>query len=302
MCYNTTVKGKNKMKNKQRTYTAKQFEKEFPNSDACLEWIKNRLWSNGIKCPVCKRITKHHKLANRPVYECDFCGHQVSPLAYTIFRKSPTPLKIWFDAIYEMATTRSGFAAKALERKHDVTYKTAWRMYSKIRPFLDENPQIFNGEVEVDETYVGGIRRGKRGRGAEGKVAVIGVVQRQGKVFATAVPNVKRSTIVPFVTKHVAPDAILYTDEFPSYDHITRFGYKHRRIQHSAKIYVAGKVHTNNIEGFWSLVKRGISGVYHAVSPKYLQSYLNEYTFRYNHRSDETPMFELMLNRIVSPK
>jgi len=149
-----------------------------------------------------------------------------------------------------MATTRSGFAAKALQRKHGVTYKTAWRIYNQVRPFLNENPQIFSGQVEVDETYVGGARRGKRGRGAEGKVAVIGVVQRQGKVFATAVPNVKRSTIVPFVTSHVAPDAVLYTDEFPSYDHITRFGYKHRRIQHSAKVYVRGKVHTNNIEGF----------------------------------------------------
>lgn len=151
---------------------------------------------------------------------------------------------------------------------------------------------------EVDETYIGGVRHGKRGRGAEGKVAVVGVVQRRGKVMATAVSNVKRSTLVPFITKNVASDAVLYTDEFPSYDHITRFGYRHKRIQHSAKVYVSGQVHVNNIENFWSLVKRGISGVYHAVSPKYLQSYLNEYAFRYNHRNDETPMFELFLNRI----
>jgi transposase len=288
------------MKNIQRTYTAKQFETQFPNDDACLEWLKNRRWPNGIECPVCKRITKHHKLTKRPVYECDRCGHQVSPLAGTIFHKSTTSLKVWFDAIYEMATTRSGFAAKALQRKHGVTYKTAWRMYKQIRTLLDESPSIFTGEVEIDETYIGGVRHGKRGRGAEGKVAVIGIVQRQGKVMATAVPNVKRSTIVPFVARNVAPDAVLYTDEFPSYDHITRFGYKHKRIQHSAKVYVSGQVHTNNIENFWSLIKRGISGVYHAVSPKYLQSYLNEYAFRYNHRRDETSMFELMLNQLVS--
>jgi len=285
---------------KQRTYTARQFETQFPNDDACLEWLKNRRWPNGIECPVCKRITKHHKLSKRPVYECDHCGHQVSPLAGTIFHKSTTSLKVWFDAIYEMATTRSGFAAKALQRKHGVTYKTAWRMYNQIRKLLDEKPSIFSGEVEVDETYVGGIRRGKRGRGAEGKVAVIGIVQRQGKVMATAIPNVKRSTLLPYVAEHIAPDTVLYTDEFPSYDHITRFGYKHKRIQHSAKVYVSGKVHTNNIENFWSLIKRGISGVYHAVSPKYLQSYLNEYAFRYNHRQDETSMFELMLNQLVS--
>jgi len=285
---------------KQRTYTAKQFETQFPNDDACLEWLKTRRWPNGIECPVCKRITKHHKLTKRPVYECDRCGHQVSPLAGTIFHKSTTSLKVWFDAIYEMATTRSGFAAKALQRKHGVTYKTAWRMYNQIRKLLDESPSIFSGEVEVDETYVGGTRRGKRGRGAEGKVAVIGIVQRQGKVMARTIPNIKRSTLLPYIAEHIAPDTVLYTDEFPSYDHITRFGYKHKRIQHSAKVYVSGQVHTNNIENFWSLIKRGISGVYHAVSPKYLQSYLNEYAFRYNHRRDETPMFELMLNQLVS--
>jgi transposase-like protein len=197
-----------------------------------------------------------------------------------------------------MASTRCGISAKQIERETGVTYKTAWRMFKQVRTLLGEVHPIFTGEVELDETYVGGVRHGKRGRGAEGKVAVIGVVQRHGRVMATAVPNVKRSTLIPFVTKNVARDAILYTDEFPSYDHITRFGYKHKRIQHSAKVYVRGKVHTNNIENFWSLVKRGISGVYHAVSPKYLQSYLNEYTFRYNHRNDETPMFELFLNQI----
>ena len=288
------------MKNTQRTYTAKQFETQFPNDDACLEWLKNRRWPNGIECPVCKRITKYHKLTKRPVYECDRCGHQVSPLAGTIFHKSTTSLKIWFDAIHEMATTRSGFAAKALQRKHGVTYKTAWRMYKQIRTLLDESPPIFTGEVEIDETYIGGVRRGKRGRGAEGKVAVIGIIQRQGKVMATVIPNVKRSTLLPYVAENISSDAVLYTDEFPSYDHITRFGYKHKRIQHCAKVYVAGQVHTNNIENFWSLIKRGISGVYHAVSPKYLQSYLNEYAFRYNHRRDETSMFELMLNQLIS--
>jgi transposase-like protein len=279
-------------------YTYKDFESEFPDNDACLKWLKDYRFPDGIRCPVCDKITKHHKITKRPCFKCDNCGHEVYPLAGTIFHKSATPLKTWMEAIFWMATTRSGHSAKELQRRTGVTYKTAWRMFRQIRSLLGENTPTLIGEVEVDETYVGGVRRGKRGRGAEGKVSVIGVVQRQGKVIATAVPNVKRSTIVPFVTSHVAPDAVLYTDEFPSYDHITRFGYKHHRIQHSAKVYVAGRVHTNNIENFWSLIKRGISGVYHAVSPKYLQSYLNEYAFRYNHRKDETPMFKLFLNQI----
>lgn len=285
---------------RQRKFTVRDFERRFPNDDSCLEEIKNRLYPDGIYCPICKRITKHHKLAKKPVYECDYCRQQVSPLAKTIFRKSPTPLKTWFEAIFWMATTRSGHSAMELQRQIGVTYKTAWRIYKQIRKLLNEKPDIFFGEVEADETYIGGIRHGKRGRGASGKTPVIGIAQRQGNVIASVVPDVRFSTIAPIITKNVSLDATLYTDDFPMYDRFTRVGFKHERINHSAKIYVAGKVHTNNIEGFWSLLKRGISGVYHAVSPKYLQSYLNEYAFRYNHRRDETPMFDLMLNRIAS--
>ena len=150
-------------------FTAKDFAVHFPDDDACLEWIKNHLWPDGIHCPVCNKITKHHKLAKKPVYECDNCRKQVSPLANTIFRKSPTPLHIWFDAIHEMSTTRSGFSAKALQRKHGVTYKTAWRMFRQIRMLLDENAGIFTDVVEIDETYYGGKRRGdNQGRPAEG--------------------------------------------------------------------------------------------------------------------------------------
>jgi len=114
------------------------------------------------------------------------------------------------------------------------------------------------------------------------------------------VPNVEQSTIVPLITRNVSTDVVFYTDEFPVYDHFTRIGFNHKRINHSAKIYAAGRIHTNTIEGFWSLLKRGISGTYHAVSPKYLQSYLNEYAFRYNHRKDETPMFMAILNQVIT--
>lgn len=283
---------------KLQKYTTRDFEKAFPDSDACLEWLKNHLWPNGMECPKCQKVTKHHKLSKRPVYECDRCGHQVSPLAGTIFHKSPTSLKVWFDAIYEMSTTRSGYSALALQRKHGVTYKTAWRMFNRIRTLLNENPPIFEDEVEADESYFGGVRHGKRGRGAEGKVPVIGIAQRKAHIMASVASNVKRSTIVPFIIRNVSPDAVLYTDEFPSYDRLARFGFNHRRIKHGAKVYVKGDIHTNSIEGFWSLSKRGISGVYHAVSSKYLQSYINEYAFRYSHRNDETPMFKLILKRI----
>ncbi len=279
-------------------YTKSDFEKEFPNNDACLEWLKNYRYPNGIHCPICNKITKHHKIAKRPCYKCDNCGHEVYPLAGTIFHKSATPLKTWLEAMYWMSTTRSGRSAKELQRITGVTYKTAWRMFKQIRSLMDEDIKPLTNEVEVDETYVGGVRHGKRGRGAEGKAKVLGAAQRQGKVIAQVVPDVKRHTLVPFMNKNINRDATLFTDEFPSYDTMARIGYKHLRIEHHLKVYARGNVHTNSIEGFWSLVKRGIGGVYHSVSPQYLQSYVNEYSFRYNHRKDETPMFRLMLNRI----
>lgn len=279
-------------------YTTKNFDEEFPNDISCLEWIKNYLWPDGIHCPECDKVTKHHHVTGRQCYACDYCGHQVHPLGGTIFRKSATPLRVWFQVIYRMASTRCGISAKQIQRETGVTYKTAWRMFKQIRTLFDEDFKHLTGEVEVDETYVGGARHGKRGRGAEGKSKVVGAAQRNGKVVAKVVPNVKRSTLVPFMAHKVSRDATLYTDEFPSYDHMTRLGYKHLRISHHTKEYVRGNVHTNSIEGFWSLVKRGISGVYHSVSPQYLQSYINEYSFRYNHRKDETPMFKIILGRI----
>jgi transposase-like protein len=286
------------MKTKQAKYTGKYFDNEFTDNDACLEWLKIYRWPDGIECPTCKKVTKHHKRTNRPSYECDNCGHEVFPTAGTIFHKSPTPLRVWFEAIFWMATTRSGHSAKELQRRTGVTYKTAWRMFKQIRTLLDEHPGMFKNEVEVDETYVGGSRHGARGRGAEGKTAVIGIAQRHGKVISQVVTDTKRSTVMPLINKNIVKRSMVYTDEYPVYDAIDKFGYEHEEVNHSIGQYVNGNASTNTIEGYWSLVKRGISGVYHAVSPKYLQSYLNEYQFRYNHRLEERPMFLTMLHQI----
>lgn len=279
-------------------YTTKDFEKEFPNDEACLEWIKNLRWPDGITCLECDKVTKHHRVTGRSCYACDYCGHQVFPTAGTIFHKSATPLRVWFQVIYRMSSTRCGISAKQIQRETGVTYKTAWRMFKQTRSLLSEGFPQFTGEVEADETYVGGKRHGTRGRGAEGKTPVIGIVERKGKVIATVTPDVTSNTITPLITNQVAPATTVYTDEFRSYNKVAKLGYKHLIVNHGAKVYVDGNAHTNTIEGFWSLVKRGIDGVYHAVSPKYLQSYVNEYSFRYNHRQDEQPMFKSVLNQI----
>jgi transposase-like protein len=285
-------------KPRMQKFTIKDLDAKYPDDDSCLERLKNKRWPNGIECPICKKVTKHHKITGRQAYACDYCGHQMSPTAGTIFHKSATPLRIWFQVMHRMASTRCGISAKQIQRETGVTYKTAWRMFKQIRTLLAETNPMFTNEVEIDETYIGGKRTGKRGRGAEGKTAVVGIVQRQGKITTTVVANTKRSTVMPLITKNVARKSVIYTDEYPTYDIVDRLGYHHETVNHGAGQYVIGDAHTNTIEGFWSLTKRGISGVYHAVSPKYLQSYLNEYEFRYNHRNDETPMFELFLNRI----
>ena len=197
-----------------------------------------------------------------------------------------------------MAQTRGGISAKQIQRETGVTYKTAWRMCKQIREMLYEDYKPFDGEVEVDESYFGGIRRGKRGRGAEGKTAVFGMAQRNGKLEARTVKNVQRKTIMPIVAANIEKGTQVFSDEFHIYDNLPALGYKHDTIPHAEKIYVLGNVHTNTIEGFWSLTKNGIRGLYHAASAKYLQNYLDEYSFRYNHRSDVKPMFLTFLSRV----
>ena len=281
-------------------YTIKSFDKQFPNDDACLDFLKNARWPDGITCAKCDRITKHFRIAGRKVYGCEFCGAHVSPTADTIFHKSSTSLRSWFHAMFLMASTRTGISAKQLEREIGVTYKTAWRMFTQIRKLMAQDDIVLFGEVEVDETYIGGRRPGKRGRGAEGKTIVAGMVQRGGPAVVKVVPNVKARTLLPMIQEHVPTGQTVYTDEMLSYNRLSRLGYMHETVQHSAKQYVVGRAHTNNIEGMWSNVKRGIDGVNHAVSPKYLQGYLDAYVYRFNHRSDVTPMFVQLLERVVS--
>src|SRR5437016_882314 len=151
-----------------KPYTLKDFQKQFPDDVTCLEWLRNYLYPDGIYCVKCEAITKHHRVVSRPSYSCDHCGHHVHPTAGTIFHKSPTPLTVWFYAIYLMAQTRCGISAKQIQRETGVTYKTAWRMFKQIRSMLDETEKgtKLGGSqkpVELDETYDGGRQRGHQG-------------------------------------------------------------------------------------------------------------------------------------------
>jgi transposase len=296
---------------KELRYTVRNFDREFPNDDACLEYMKEQRWPGGIThCDKCGVERKHHRIVGRTAYSCDYCGTQIYPLAGTIFEKTSTSLKLWFYAAYLMGSTRCGISAKQIQRETGVTYKTAWRMFKQIRTLLSEDDMQLEGPtVEVDETYYGGVRKygkGRPGRGDKKKTAVVGIVQRGGKVLARAIPAADKKELLPVIRKHVTAGSVIYTDEYPAYEGISWLwkdgkpaNYRHYRIKHKDGVYVRGHIHTNSVEGFWSLVKRGIGGVYHSVSPKYLQTYLDEYTFRYNRRHEGNQQFRAILERAV---
>jgi transposase len=285
---------------RQANYTIRDFERDFPTEETCLDWLRDFLYPEGIFCKLCQAITKHHRVKSRMSYSCDRCGHHEHPMANTIFMDTRTSLRSWFHAIFLMASTRCGISAKQLQRETGVSYKTAWRMFHKIRSLLVEDTGMLGGEVEIDEAYVGGRQRGGDGRPARNsnKTPVVGLVQRGGKITAHVTTDVRRSTIMPIIEAKVLPASMIYTDDYKVYNPLADKGFGHSRINHSAKVYVVGDIHTNTIEGFWSLLKNGIRGVYHSVSAKHLQSYVDEYTFRYNHRKDEAPMFASMVSRI----
>lgn len=303
-------------KSSESQYSLIEFMHEFPDDATCLEWLwRNRYSSNGehAYCPKCEqeRVFKRYQTTQqRQSWTCNGCGYHIHPTAGTIFHKSATSLHLWFYAMYLMTSTRCGISAKQIERELGVTYKTAWRMAKIIRQTLmtqTDEPLGKTEGVEMDETFIGGkaknMHKAKRerlgGRGTAGKAPVWGAVERKGKVVAVTVPNVDGITLLPHVRKHVIPTSTVYTDDMGAYKYLSDDGYNHQKINHMEKVYVSGDIHTNTIEGFWSLVKRGISGVYHAVSAKHLQGYLNEYAWRYNHRNRGRAMFETLLLRTL---
>jgi transposase len=281
-------------------YTINHFNAEFPHDDACLEFIKEQRWPKGIaECEKCEKKTKHHRITGRTAYSCDRCGTHIYPLAGTIFEKTTTSLRLWFYAMYLMGSTRCGVSAKQIQRETGVTYKTAWRMFKQIRSLMSDGNVQLEGPTEMDETYYGGRVRGQgSGIKLRNKVRVAGIVERKGKVVAKTAQQIGSQQLLDMASEHILPESTVYTDEARAYDHLGSMGYQHKRIHHAAKIYVMGDVHTNTIEGFWSLVKRGIGGVYHSVGSNYLQTYLDEYSYRYNRRDQGNLIFKSILGEV----
>lgn len=280
-----------------------KFLKDYSNDSACLEELKQLRFPNGITCKKCNTITKHYKLKTRPAYCCKFCRTQTYPLVGTIFERTKIPLTSWFYAIFVMTKTRSGISAKQLQRELGVTYNTAWSMFKQLRMIM-EQPSKVKGTVEVDETFVGGkgYNRGKiwwANWEEHPKQIVMGMVERKGRVCAKHIPNTGKYTLLQQIKDHVDQDAHVMTDDYHGYIQLKYHGYKHDSVTHKTK-YVDGDIYTQNIENFWSHFKRGITGVYRHVSPKYLQSYVNEFAWRYNHREEPEKMFKILLKQALA--
>jgi transposase-like protein len=282
----------------EQTYTIQNFFRQFPNDDACLAHVMETRYGKRFECPKCGKNATFHKRSKRPAYECSNCGHDINPMVGTPFERTRTPLQKWFYAMYLFTTSRHGVPAKELQRQLGVTYKTAWRMGHELRKYMGkiDGDDPLDGHVELDETYIGGKRSGgKRGRGAPGKTIVFGMLERNGDVMTKVVPNVRKTTLEPHIVENVMPRSTVSTDELRSYSKISRLGYDHGTVNHSAEEWVNGIHHVNGLEGFWSRVKNSIRGTHIHVSKKHLSKYPGEFEFRYNLRHAPETMFSKLL-------
>lgn len=268
-------------------YTIKQFNDRYPDDGACLDYIFKQRYDSALVCKKCGISNpKYYRVRERKVYECKDCGYQISPLAGTIFHKSSTSLRDWFYVLYLFSVAKNGVSAKEVERHLGCTYKTAWRMCKQIRSLMQQDMSQIDGIAEVDETYIGGRLSRKKGKTFENKMAVIGIAEKKkgsGKVRTMVTKQADATVALPFLRFGIAPGATIHSDESKIYTRVKR-EFDHYFVTHSKQEYVRSGVHTNTIEGFWGQLKRSIDGTYHCVSPKYLHLYVNEFTYRHNHR------------------
>ena len=275
----------------------------FPCDDKCRDFLEDIRWPHGPACTRCGDMNVF-EIGQRNQWECRSCGYQFSVTSGTIMHDSHLPLRKWFLTIYMMCESKKGISANQVKRTLGITYKTAWYLCHRIRQAMGNEPfegPTLVGVVEVDETLVGGKRKGK-GRAYKGnKVWVAGAIQRGGKVRVERISDVKRHTIHAFIQRAVKDEAeAIYTDELKSYLGIADHNTRHETVNHSEE-RVIGDVHTNSIEGVWSLFKRSLMGAFHKMSAKHLDRYLEELEWRFNNR-DNPNIFRDTLKRIMNTK
>jgi transposase len=291
-----------------KRYTIDQFRKDYPDNDACLHKLFTVRYTN-LVCPKCDSDKPFTRVKNKKSYQCPCCSFQIYPMAGTIFEKSTTPLTHWFYAIYLQTTTRNGVAAKELERQLNICYKTALRMAHQIKRLMaNKKPELLTGHVEIDESYFGmkvsNMTKAKRakmmdenGTVKDNKTGVMGFISRDGQVKTEVMALGK--TFKERVRGHVHKDAILITDGHSGYEGLDIEYFKHEVVNHLIGEYKRDEWHTNNIEGFWSQLKRTIKGTHIHCDAKYLQIYADEVAFRYMNRDKQDEMFNIILSHVV---
>jgi transposase-like protein len=278
----------------------------FDTDEKCREILTKLRWPLGVECPRCKSKSNTY-IQPRKVFQCGECDYQYSVLVGTVFNDSHLPLDKWFYAVLLLVESRKGISANQMKRLLGVSYKTAWYLCHRIRAAMVElNKPMLDGTVEIDETYVGGKRRGcGPGPANSGnKEIVIGIRQRGGDLRFIRAKDLKAATLYQMIHDNVSEEVeVLVTDEYRTYKHAmgSTFKDKHKTVNHKQGEYVRGDVYTNTVESAFSLLKRGIMGTWHKVSIKHLPAYLEEMTFRFNRRNNPDLFTDTLRHMITAP-
>lgn len=278
----------------------------FSSEEKCIEYLEMIRWNGNVVSPFDSK-SKVYKCSKG--YWCKNTNKIFNVKTRTIFENSKVPLQKWFIAIWLITSHKKGISSIQLSKDINVTQKTSWFMLQRIRKCFEfENNSKLSNEVEVDETYIGGkeknksispLKKGTQGRSTKTKIPVIGMIERNGKLVSRIIENAKSSTLTPIIVNTVELSTTIYTDEWKGYCRIGDL-YNHLFVKHNDNEFVKDNIYTNTIEGFWSLLKRGLFGIYHNVSKRHLQKYIDEFVFRYNTRIlKEYVRFDLLLENIT---